>query len=400
MGNYQGVGTLTRPLKILAHGYFDRGNFGDEQIRRRLADQLSAAGLSEVEWTEDRQGPARARFARLIGQALAADVVILAGGGLLKDSSLHRPMSLPLTVPDLAVAAAQGKVIIVHGIGAGPFGSLASARFAAELSFIATQFSVRDYESFARLVDAGASPERITLGTDTALLDFAAAANLLEPRAAGTCGHAGIALSGPDVYWYHQLSGAGVKSLLHTAAELALGGDEPPTRVTAYEFGAGRHSDLVAAESLQQVADRPRKTASLVDRTADEVVRELASCDVLLAGRYHAVLAAAFAGCRVVAVALDPKVHALCAELGLSVAATMGGSGPFMGAVFAGYADVGRMERLKGRATVMELRLRQALEGAAGRSKGTRSGRPFVGVGEAVVRAAARRVRTTALGPQ
>lgn len=332
-------------MKYVLSGYFGFGNAGDDAILTAMVEDVRRLD-PEAEFTVI--GPSRRRlsggddspaavgaadlFARLgvhvvprddwrqvLGALRSADLVISGGGGLLQDSTSRG--SLAFYTGHLLAAQLLRRRRMVYAQGVGPLGSFES-RMLVRLALRGATVSVRDQESAELLRRCGVHPSRIHVTADPVFGWASRFRRIWDPGARRAAGGAGAgsgwaAGSGADldddrpglaIIWRSFLaSGIGLRLLWPQLQEWAR--------------SRGLHPVFFA---LQPSADVTELRQAGVPREAIVTFEEperwpaaLAGCRLSLSVRYHGVLFSALAGVPSLGIAYDPKVVALCRQLGL-----------------------------------------------------------------------------------
>jgi polysaccharide pyruvyl transferase CsaB len=139
-------------------GYYGAGNLGDEAIREAIEHGAAARGWSIDHFAvrrrvEDPRGVRIRRNPLAYVRAIArADLVVLGGGGILKDESLGLPLEMAATA--LAARILRRPVAIL-GVGVGPFYSRLGRWLVRLTARLATSRSVRDDDSLAAMRSLG-----------------------------------------------------------------------------------------------------------------------------------------------------------------------------------------------------------------------------------------------------
>ena len=186
-----------------------------------------------------------------------------------------------------------------------------------EFRRIARQFdrvSVRDQHSYDILVERlGLPAERVALGADLAHLSLA---NLFPAPVETRDFALGLMVAG-DTMTPADLEAVGRFALAQAEPIAFLAGE------TRDQPGFEPHIHRYLIERFgPQMADRlrlfvpPYRDGSLLD-----LVQPIARCATVISARFHGLLAAAWAGCRVAAVGRSSKVVALASELQIPMAA-------------------------------------------------------------------------------
>jgi len=313
------------PTALLA-GAFGQRNPGDDALlqafTRGLPDWDVVATVGPQSLPDE--GGARAVSSsdprRVARQAATADAVIFAGGTVFK--SLRRetgrpPLDLLRRALALAYGAkALGKPLALVGVGASPIASRQGRALMRRLVGQADLLVLRDEESADVLAEAGAqAPFRVGADPAWTLLDA-------PPRLPATDASAVlVALS-------HEAGGGALADDLAAALVPVLAAQHPVLLQPWQIGGLTRPDDLDLARAVNQ---RLGGAAELLLPPADlQEARTLFARQGLVVGlRFHALVAAAAAGTRFVAVVHEAKLGAVARRMGQPVvSAGAGGLDP------------------------------------------------------------------------
>jgi polysaccharide pyruvyl transferase WcaK-like protein len=296
---------------VLLVGAFGQGNPGDEALCGAFCHAL--AGHDVIVATADPDGTARRFGVRTIPAdpvatlraARSADALVVGGGTIFK--TLHtstgrwRTSLLRDASALTAAARASGAKVAMVGVGAAELRGRWARSLSRWLVRHADLLVLRDEESAAVLADAGV-PTPFWIGADPvwALVDDTAPV-AVRPRDASVT----VALShlaGDDRF---------VGNLATAVGPLR---DRYSVRLQPWQAGAGGR-DHELARSLRR---RLGSGVEIVDPPADmaSAAASLAGDALLIGLRFHALIAAAIAETRFVAVAHEPKLAGLSRRLG------------------------------------------------------------------------------------
>jgi polysaccharide pyruvyl transferase WcaK-like protein len=298
--------------QVLLAGAFGQRNPGDEALLRAFIRQLPGRDLVA---TSDRPAATEAEHGiaavpradrRAIGRAVQeADAVVFAGGTvfkLLHPSAGRRPLSL--LAQGMAVATAAKTLrrpLALVGVGAGRLPRRRARVLASAIVRSADLCVLRDEDSATLLAEAGA-PAPLRVGAD------AAWACLDVPESPVRRGDAVIvALS-------HHAGGASLAlRLARVLSPLAMLGLR--LRLQPWQVTGGRHDDLALARA---VAARLDGRAEIVPPPTglDDACTLFAGARLVVALRFHALMAAGATGVPAVAIAHEPKLAAMARRLG------------------------------------------------------------------------------------
>jgi polysaccharide pyruvyl transferase CsaB len=332
---------LTDRNPILIAGYYGFGNLGDEAILTALLDTLradfapivvsgnptatqAAYGVEAVLWND---------IPALKDAAARATGIILGGGGLFQDywgvplDSLlmpsHRGMAYFGAFPLLA--ALLDKPFYLHALGVGPLYTDDGQRIARLAFARAARASVRDSESRDLALQMGIDSARVQHTADAAFAlhpdSSERAADLLRSirLTDKTTPRLGVALRAWDV---------GVDpAVWTTAVAAALDGllERVDAEILFIPFQGHQESEgdltndgRVAQTVLDQMRGGARARLIAVPPSPSAMMEILATCDLVLGMRLHALLLAAIVGVPSVGITYDPKVAHALDDLGLS----------------------------------------------------------------------------------
>jgi polysaccharide pyruvyl transferase CsaB len=299
--------------RVFLVGYYGFDNLGDEAIRAAIERGAARHGVEIVRYAtrgrpaEERAVPVRGpgvwRYVWAIGQA---NRVVLGGGGILKDEGLWLPVELFLTA---LAARILGRPVALLAVGVGPFYRGIGRALVAATARLATVRTVRDADSAAALGRLGVRGAEV--GADPVFT--LAPPSSRPPRSAA---RRAVVSVRP---WF--LGDSPDREETRAALRRAVG------QGIETLLAAGWQVDLVP---LYWPRDRDESAAlveesglagrvGIVDRVPDwdALLEIVGRADLVVAMRYHAVAAAALAGCPTIALAYEPKVASLAADLGL-----------------------------------------------------------------------------------
>jgi polysaccharide pyruvyl transferase WcaK-like protein len=305
---------------MLLAGAFGQRNPGDEALLSAFIASLPGQSLVATSVdpvaTETEHGisAVQARDVRAVAREVRrAEGVVFAGGTVFK--TLHPacgrpPLSLLRSARALSLATtAQRTPLALVGVGAGSLHGGRARALARGIVRRSDLLVLRDEESAGVLARAGA-PAPFRVGAD-------AAWTLLDPPAAPTAkGDAVIvALS-------HLAGGAGLARRLSLVLAPLVGAGLR-VRLQPWQVVHGAPDDLDLA---RMIASRLDGDVQIVPPPADlaDARTLFAGARLVIALRFHALVAAAAAGVPAAAVAHEPKLAGLGRRLGLPVVAPAG----------------------------------------------------------------------------
>ena len=306
--------------RVLVAAWVGSTNLGDELVFRGLRRQLQELGAVVTAVSVD---PAATRathgvatvaagdVAGLVRAARRADLVVFGGGGLVQDQT--SPWNTPYHLSRVWAARAGRTPVVAIGLGAGPL----DTRLATALTRITLAplrgITTRDATSAGVLESLGI--DGVTVAADLALslpvpdvvVDDHLVVALRPWRRRRRRLPVAVARGGPAApAWFV----AGAASALD-AASVATG-----LEVRLVALQGDRDGPL-----HDQVAGRMRAPVTTCRPHLDDVVDEVARGRVVVAMRYHALVAAVLGARPGVAIGYSPKVASLVADVGTGAVA-------------------------------------------------------------------------------
>jgi polysaccharide pyruvyl transferase WcaK-like protein len=322
-------------MTVLLAGAFGQHNPGDEALLAAFVDALNgwplAATSSDPVQTEALHGidaiPARdpRAVARAVGRA---EGVVFAGGTIFKTlhpRSNRRPLELLRNALGVAAgASAAGAPLALAGVGAAPLATRRARALARAIVRRADLLVLRDVESAGLLAEAGA-PAPFRVGADASWTCIEA------PSAPTARGDAVIvALS----------SLAGGRGLARRLALVLtpLQRAGLRLRLQPWQLLGSDDDDRALAEAVAAALPAPAEIVPPPATLAD--ARDLfAGARLVVALRFHALVAAAAAGVPAIAYAHEAKLAALGARLGQAVVQPAGAADAVGAAMLAAIED-------------------------------------------------------------
>ncbi|MCU1367319.1 MAG: polysaccharide pyruvyl transferase CsaB [Ilumatobacteraceae bacterium] len=296
---------------VILVGAFGQGNPGDEALCAAFCAALGDHDVTVVSTDPDattlQHGrPAFAPSVRAVGQAVrSADAVVVGGGTIFKQlggSSGRRANALLVnTSALLAGARASGTSVAMIGVGAGVLRGPSARAMSRWMVPRADLVVLRDEESASVLADAGVPPP-FWIGSDPAWSLFDQPDDY--DRGVADQRRVTVALS------HHGIGRSGIDALVAGLQPLC---GERTIRLQPWQVG--EHSlDLRLAEELRV---RLGGGAEIIEPPIDllHAAQIFAGDDLVIGMRFHALVAAAAAGSRFVAIAHEPKLAGLARRL-------------------------------------------------------------------------------------
>jgi polysaccharide pyruvyl transferase WcaK-like protein len=283
-------------------------NLGDEAIFDAIDAAAPKVGARITAFSTRSAGDSDPRAVRPRGLGIfryvkastRSDRVVLGGGGILKDEGLGPLLELLLAV---SLARLSRRQTALLAVGVGPFYTRTGRRLVALIARLSRTRTVRDDASARALQALGAGPAVVS----------ADPVFTIDPPASRSEGGAGILVSLRP--WFHKDAKGAVRwEEFRDAVAAAL---SPQVEDAPIEFvGLYRPQDEHAAAEVRSSMGAAgaavgissfESWAALLERVADS--------SLVVAMRYHVLLAAAVAERPAIAIAYEPKVTALAHEL-------------------------------------------------------------------------------------
>ncbi len=293
--------------RLLLSGYYGYGNAGDEAVlaglvagfgAARPAGELEIVALSgspaETEAAHGIAAADRYRPAALLREIRRADLVLSGGGSLLQDVTSAHGIFYYLGVVRMAQMLGRKTMFIAQGIG--PLRLARSRRLVRSVANRLNAVTVRDPNSAALLRVIGVTRPPVEVTADPALLLGAPA-----PADAEGTGSFGVALRpwlGQEGLAAHVADAC--LSVLSGRRALLLPMQTQSDKPVAEQFARQWHQGKEAGN---------RATLCSLEKGLT-LLSNIASCDLMIGMRLHALILAAAAGVPSLALSYDPKVDA------------------------------------------------------------------------------------------
>jgi polysaccharide pyruvyl transferase CsaB len=309
---------MAKPRVFLV-GYYGVHNLGDEAIREAIQVWADGHGV-EIAWYATRDPHDRdpravrlgdRRSIRYMAACWRADRLVLGGGGILKDEGLRLPLELLVTA---LVARLAGTSVSLLSVGVGPFYTRVGRWMTSVVARLARVRTVRDDASAQALAELGVYGVEVAADPIFSLLESGAS----RVKRSSTDGRRPIVVVSVRP-WFHKVETGGADRWRHLCSAVARRLDglvEAGWGVRFVSMYWPRDRDA-AAEVLGLMTGG---TAAEIDSRPlswPDLIEVLASANLCLAMRYHAVAAASLARAPVVGLIYEPKVAELVRALGL-----------------------------------------------------------------------------------
>lgn len=302
-----------KPARILISGYYGFSNLGDEAIltsvQKALLQQNSAAELTvlsanpEVTRRSHKvRSISRTDFSAIWTELGKSDLLISGGGSLLQDVTSSRSLRYYLAILLLAILHRCPFMIYAQGIG--PLNGSFNRRLTALILKRARVITVRDVESVQELQRLGLKAERIQLSADPVLLfprpEPLLGENLLQELQPD---HGSGPVIGVSVRPWGD-NGKWVEQLALTLDRLVA---ERNARIVFIPMQ--ENDDEKISQTIRSRMQYNQQTAVLPNgHHVEEVISLIDACDLLIGVRLHALVFAAVAQTKAIAIRYDPKV--------------------------------------------------------------------------------------------
>jgi polysaccharide pyruvyl transferase WcaK-like protein len=275
----------------------------------------------EAYFTPSIQALGAKRVPRRLRAVLSAlgrcDILIQGGGSVFHDSYVGRARlrywkNLLMWLGVFVLARLRSSKVLLLGAGIGPVEHPVTRVLCRLALSCAHAVMVRDSASLATTRSLGLS-NVVDTGFDLAVLLGGELAQRQRKLVIGVapCSLEPFSEDGTLVagYWT-ELAAALGEFALSTGAEVRLFG-----LFTGYRFSSDEATCRAIADKLPSAVERQLR---LYPDTMTNAVAEFAECDVVIAARYHGLLAGFMAGSRLLAVTYNRKVGDLARSMGLA----------------------------------------------------------------------------------
>ncbi|MBA4084970.1 polysaccharide pyruvyl transferase family protein [Janibacter terrae] len=247
----------------------------------------------------------------VLGWMGSLEAVVVCGTGVLDDLE-EPPWGMPWSLFLWAAAArARRRPFVLLAVGAGPIGSRASALLFRATVRLASEVTYRDADSLRTMADLGAARPDARVTCDLA---FGRAVGSVAPAQPGP----GMRVAVGIMDWRGWSgSGRGTEQYLDILAEVVVGLLDRGCRVV---LTVGQPVDVEPAREVRRrvLGERPQARLPLSDvGSFDELVEVVQGVDLVVATRFHTVVAALAADRAIVSAGYAPKNRAVLERVGL-----------------------------------------------------------------------------------
>ena len=320
----------SRSPRVLLIGFYGRRSFGDDLMVRALAGFLKASWSAELSVVSDEayftplieaMGAKRVprRLAAVISALRGCDILIQGGGSVFHDSyvgsaRLRYWKNLCMWLVVFALARLRGSKVLLLGAGVGPVHHRLTRMLCRLALSCAHGIMVRDSASFDTACSLGLG-HVVDTGFDVAVLLAAEFTRRRRKRRLVI----GVAPCSLEPFSQDETLVAGYWTELAEALGEFARNAEAEIRLFGLCTGYRFPSDEATCRAMAgRLPDAVEWQLRLYPDTMTNAVAEFAECDVVVAARYHGLLAAFLAGSKLLAVTYNRKVGDLARSLGLA----------------------------------------------------------------------------------
>lgn len=309
--------------RVVISGYYGFGNLGDEALLRAIVTGLRRRvdNLEIIVPSADPGATAAAHQITAVPRANPllwwsllgrCDLFISGGGSLLQD--VTGPWNIPYYAGLMLMAGARGVPVMILGQGVGPIQGhwgRRLTRYAVDRAAIVT---VRDPGSCELLRELGVAREITVVADPVFSLQFPQAAGRAPESNPGAPLRIGVAL--------RRLGLTGEVAGRLAAAFDAVARFLGDGRVEFVFFPMQEQEDVGAAQMVAQQLTAPHRLISQ-RLSLDKTVELIATFDVVIAMRLHALILASLLGVPPAGISYDPKVEEFLRQVGAPLLASL-----------------------------------------------------------------------------
>ena len=325
MTSFTGKKTKQRPLRILISGYYGFSNLGDEAILTSIQKALREE-YPEVELTVLSANPilssqlhgikaiSRTDLKTIWKELGRNDLLISGGGSLLQDVTSSRSLQYYLFI--MALAKLRRLPYMIYAQGIGPINSKLNQSLTRLILKGAKVITVRDQQSLDELASIGLPQEKLILSADPVLLyenkPSKKAEEILNSLNIQAAQKPWIAVSvrpwGKDQSWLDQIAKALDQVIEKTKGHILF--------IPMQQ----KEDEAVALKIRARMKERADVSCLPHGYTVEDVIALMAQMDLVVGVRLHALVFAAIAGTKAIAIRYDPKVDHFAERVGQTLA--------------------------------------------------------------------------------
>lgn len=312
--------------RVVISGYYGMQNFGDEAILEQLIAVLQR--VPDVQITVFSNSPQetgyrynvnavpRSDLLARISTLRHADVLILGGGGLIKEILPRGGVGVGFGLLDGLLAILLNTPFLVFGVGVGQIRSPRGWEYVRRILSHAAAVWVRDKTSFHRLSEAGVAAKKLHLGADI-VFGFDQ-----PPRAKPkkkTSPRVGLSLPDADLKWLALQNPKCVSKFMQALSQ-GLVETFGPLHGNLVLIGlqdVSKSRDLIVLQHLSSGmgSHLSIESVNLAKLSLDEALDVYSGLDFLVGMRFHSIVLAVMTGIPFFALSLDEKVLNLMKDL-------------------------------------------------------------------------------------
>lgn len=320
-----GQGTFSKPLRILISGYYGFSNLGDEAILTSIQKALTAEYpqidltvlSANPELTQEVHGLkalSRTDFKTLWRIMGDYDLLLSGGGSLLQDVTSSRSLQYYLFI--MALARLKKLPYMIYAQGIGPINSRFNRMLTGWVLKKAKAITVRDQQSVAELISLGLPKGLVELSADPVLL-FEGAAEAavdkileslhLDPAAGPIIG-VSVRPWGKDEKWLQEI-----------AAALDNLSRERQAQILFIPMQQ-KEDEAMGLKIRSRMKEKNKVYCLPHGYSVEEIIAVMKKTQLVLGVRLHALVFAAIAGVKAIAIRYDPKVDHFAERVGQKLA--------------------------------------------------------------------------------
>jgi polysaccharide pyruvyl transferase CsaB len=327
----------THIQRIVISGYYGFDNSGDEAVLQSILLALEAQGREQgvqIEPIVLSANPARTtemygvravprmKPGAVFSAIRSSHGLISGGGSLLQDATSSR--TIPYYLAIIKLAQWLGKPTFIYSQGIGPVNNRKFWPWIRSTMAKCAYISVRDEESAQLLVQMGVNADRIEVAPDPVMgLPLRVAGTKPEAAASAASGSADQPVIGVSVrFWEADRSEL---AALADALRRVMEGAAVQVRLLPFHHPTDAEaSDEVIARMARAGAGAPASSVTIARAVThpQDMLAEVASCELVIGMRLHSLIYAASQHVPMVGISYDPKIDHFMHRLGMEPAAS------------------------------------------------------------------------------